>query len=454
MLSFFESFSALSFMIDFFWASLFLLVGTVLRANIKFLQNLFIPASVIAGLLGLLFSEEFFNIIDFSDQVGSYPTVLIILLFASMLLGHQENTGGSLGKRLLGYRDTIWVMFMWSFLQFGLAMLVSVLLANTLLPDMNPAFGLLMPGGFYGGYGYGAAIGGTLESYGLENGVGIGCTFATIGMVVGIGLGMLNINIANRKGWLKFTKKLGDIPKSERTGLLPKELRTSLGTATVNANSIDPLCFHVSLIFLVGGFAWMTEYYVNQLTGISVPALSIAIVYGAALQALLNKSKVGHYVDKGTTTRIGSTITDYLVFFGFCTIKKAVVADYWLPILIFSLLGIIVNTFMLFYISPRGFHNNWFERAIIFFGEFSGVMATGVTLLRVVDTENESGALEGAGVANVPVCFADLFQIGMYPVFCGMGFTALTGGLVTAGAMVMLAMMFITKCWHKPDYKR
>ena len=80
MLSYFESFSATAFMIDFFWASLFIAIGTLLRAKVKFLQDLFIPASVIAGLFGLLLSEEFFNVIDFSDQAGSYPSVLIILL--------------------------------------------------------------------------------------------------------------------------------------------------------------------------------------------------------------------------------------------------------------------------------------------------------------------------------------------------------------------------------------
>lgn len=449
MLSYFDSFSATAFMIDFFWASLFLAIGTLLRAKLKFLQNLFIPASVIAGCFGLFLSEEFFNVIDFSDQAGSYPSVLIILLFATMLLGYQEKTE-NVFQKIWGYRDTMWTMLMWAVMQFGLAMLLSWLLSVTIMPDLFPAFGLCMPGGFYGGYGYGSAIGGALELYGLENGVGVGCTFATIGMIVGIVMGMMNINIANRKGWLKFTKKLGDIPESERTGLIPAEKRQPIGRGTMNSGSIDPLGFHVVLMFLVSGLAWLTEYYVKAATGVDIPALCLALIFGAVLQALLNKTGAGHYVDKPTMTRVGSTVTDYLVFFGFCTIKKAVFADYWLPILIFSLLGIAVNMFMMFYICPRSFHNNWFERGIIFFGEFSGVMATGVTLLRVVDTENESGSLEGAGVASIPCAFFDLFQIGMYPIFCGMGYTLLTGALVTAGVPLMFLMMILTKTWHKP----
>ena len=449
MLSYFESFNATAFMIDFFWASLFLAIGAILRAKLKFLQNLFIPSSVIAGFFGLLLSGEFFNVIGFSDQAGSYPGVLIILLFATMLTGHQNKTTG-VAQKIWGYRDTLWTMLMWSFLQFGLAILVSFILSKTLMPNLFPAFGLCMPGGFYGGYGYGSAIGGVLETYGLKNGVGIGCTFATIGMVVGIVGGMISINVANRRGWLKFTKKLGDIPASERTGLIPREQRASLGTATMNPGSIDPLGFHVAIMFVVAGLAWLTEYYVKLAIGIDIPALCLALIYGAVLQGALNKAGAGHYVDKAVMTRLGSTVTDYLVFFGFCTIRKDVIAENWTAILLFSLLGIAVNLFMLFVISPRSFHDNWFERGIIFFGEFSGVMATGVTLLRVVDTDNQSGALEGAGVASVPCSFWDLFQVGMYPIFCGMGFTGLTGILVTAGAPLMFIFMILSKCWHKP----
>lgn len=44
-------------------------------------------------------------------------------------------------------------------------------------------------------------------------------------------------------------------------------------------------------------------------------------------------------------------------------------------------------------------HNNWFERGIMIYGMCSDVMATGDTLLRVVDPNNESGTLEDTGTA-------------------------------------------------------
>lgn len=454
MLSYFESYSAMAFLMDFFWASLFLAVGAFIRAKCKIFQNLFIPASVIAGMFGLVLGGEFLNIVGFSDQAGSYPGVLIIMLFATMLLGYREKQGEGVLRHLWGYRDTIWTMLMWNCFQFGLAMMIGWLLAKTLMPGMFEGIGLCMPGGFYGGYGYGSAIGGVFENYGLvENGVGVGCTFATVGMLVGIGLGMFNINYANRKGWLKFTKKLAEIPESERTGMIPAGNREPIGLATFNSGSIDPLGFHVALMFLVSGVAWLINYYIKSLFGIDIPALCLALLGGGALQSVLTKAGAGTYVDKKIMTRVGSTVTDYLVFFGFCTIRKAIFAQYWAPIVIFSLLGTTVNMIMMFWVCPRSFHDNWFERGIIFFGEFSGVMATGVTLLRIVDTENQSGGLEGAGIGSVPLSFFDLFAVGMYPIFCATGHTGLTGLIVTAAAILLFVVMRLTGSWY-PDGRR
>ena len=45
----------MNFMMAFGWASIMLLVGVFLRAKIAFLKNMLVPASVIAGILGIVF---------------------------------------------------------------------------------------------------------------------------------------------------------------------------------------------------------------------------------------------------------------------------------------------------------------------------------------------------------------------------------------------------------------
>ncbi|MFR9019597.1 MAG: glutamate:sodium symporter, partial [Fusobacterium sp.] len=63
--------------------SLFLLTGVMLRGKIKFLQNIFLPSSVIGGFLLLMFPlpKEYINI------YSKIPGILIVPIVASIPLG-------------------------------------------------------------------------------------------------------------------------------------------------------------------------------------------------------------------------------------------------------------------------------------------------------------------------------------------------------------------------------
>ena len=63
--------------------SIFLLIGVILRAKIKLLQNLFLPASVIGGFLLLMLpvNKEYISI------YSKIPSILIVPIVASIPLG-------------------------------------------------------------------------------------------------------------------------------------------------------------------------------------------------------------------------------------------------------------------------------------------------------------------------------------------------------------------------------
>lgn len=133
---------------------------------------------------------------------------------------------------------------------------------------------------------------------------------------------MILINIANRKGYLTYTKKLADIPEDELKGIKDLSKPKSIGTMTMNSNSIDPLGWHLVLVFIASGLAWLTNYWVKNATSADIPALCLALIWGMIIQNIFDKIGVGVRVDKQVVTRIGSSVTDYLVFFGFVTISK------------------------------------------------------------------------------------------------------------------------------------
>ena len=72
-------------LVDFTLASILILLSMLARSKIKFLQKNFIPASLLAGFLGLALGPGFLNILPFFfREIGSYAGVIIIFVFASV----------------------------------------------------------------------------------------------------------------------------------------------------------------------------------------------------------------------------------------------------------------------------------------------------------------------------------------------------------------------------------
>ena len=73
-----------SLLVDVGWISLLMVIGNLLRRKVGLFQRLLMPASITAGLLGLLFGPQVLGWINFSDQIGTYTSILIAFVFASM----------------------------------------------------------------------------------------------------------------------------------------------------------------------------------------------------------------------------------------------------------------------------------------------------------------------------------------------------------------------------------
>lgn len=87
-------------------------------------------------------------------------------------------------------------------------------------------------------------------------------------------------------------------------------------------------------------------------------------------------------------------------------------------------LGVSFALFFLFFIAKRLFHNYWFERGIFVFGWTTGVVAMGVTLLRIVDPDFRSKALEDYGIAYVFISMVELAIVSILPSIVALGFVS------------------------------
>ena len=389
---------AVNLLYDFAVAAALLFVAKIIRCKFRFIQHAYIPAALLAGFLGLFLGPQFLDILPFSSEIANYPSILIAVLFGSMFVGTRGKM--SVKSVLKGAGDTMLINGASEMMQFAVFILIGVAVLPVAFSGINNAFGLMLPAGFVGGHGTAAAIGGVLGDAGWADASTIGQTFATVGLLGGILLGVVLINFGARKGWTKVIRGINELPEEMLTGVVPEGKAASLGRSTTNGVSIDSLTWHACLVLVSVGMA----YLVNEglkivMPGISFPTYGLALLCGVVVQLVLKAVKLDSSVDKDVITHIGSSATDFLVVFGIASIKVSVVVQYWVPIVVLSVLGFLFVTAWLLLVSRRFFCNYWFEHGIYIFGMSTGVLATGVILLRITDPEFRTGVLQDFGLA-------------------------------------------------------
>lgn len=198
-------FTPYTLLTDLGWIAVLLIIGNILRNRLRLLQALLLPAPITAGLLGLLLGDEVLGVIHWSDQVGTYTTLLIAVVFASM--AYSMEPGGSVAtgaRNMWGYSTA---MFMG---QWGLFVLLGIYFFAPVF-GTEPWFGIMLPVGFVGGFGTAAAVGSALEEIGVDGASSLGFTSATVGTIVAIVGGVIMANWGIRNG--KASQLAGDLPQ-------------------------------------------------------------------------------------------------------------------------------------------------------------------------------------------------------------------------------------------------
>lgn len=181
--------------LDFGLMSALILAGQLLRAKVKFLQELFIPASLLAGIIGLICGPYGLGIIPFSEGFGSYSGALIVMVFAALPLSQEKssgNKGGAGVMQMWGFQLITYLgQHLWA-MALGLLLFVPIFHAHA-------GFGYMLPTGFVGGHGTAAAVGETFKNLGWEEAEALGMTSATVGILSGLIGGIILIKIATKK---------------------------------------------------------------------------------------------------------------------------------------------------------------------------------------------------------------------------------------------------------------
>ena len=416
-----------------------LLIGKFLRVKVRLIQKLFIPPSLLAGLLGLVFGPNGLGWIPLSGNVGTYSAILIAVVFGALPFSSPRFKVKEVARR---------VGPMWAYSQFGMLAqwavmgLFGLLVMRYIWPDLNPAFGVMLPTGFYGGHGTAAAIGSAFDSLGWDEAASLGMTTATIGVILAILGGLLFIKIATKKGTTSYIADFNELPDEYRSGLLPEEKREPTAMGTTSPISIDSHMFHLALVLVAAFCGYLMSRGVKMLAPkLELPVFSCAFVVGILIKLAFNKAGAERYIDPRTTVSISSSATDLLVACGVASIKLGVVVKYALPLAVLTVVGIAATIFIVFYFGRHLNRKDWFEKSIFAWGWWTGTMAMGIALLRIVDPKQQSRAMDDYALAYLPCAPVEILLITFVPILfaSGKGLWLMLGCLVLSLLVLFLA---------------
>lgn len=420
--------------------SVLLLIGKLIRVKSKLIQKLFIPPSLIAGFLGLILGPNVLSILPFSSFLGTYAGILIALVFSSLALSSSSFSFSAISKRV----GPIWAYAqLGMLLQWSIIGILAYFVFSLIWPTLHPAFGVMLPTGFYGGHGTAAAIGNAFDGLGWEDATTLGMTTATVGVVISIIVGLLMVKRATLKGDTSFVKDFKELPQELKSGLVPQEKREASGFSTTSSISIDSLAFHIAFICAIAYLGYQVSNVVKGYSPkLEIPVFSAAFIIGLLLKRVLSKFGVSKYICNIQTNKLGSTFTDLLVAFGVASIKIGIVLKYAVPLLVLLVLGSIITYYITFYLGKKLCKTYWFERSIFAWGWWTGTMAMGIALLRIVDPKSESNAMDDYALAYLPIAPIEIIIITFIPISFASGY-----GLWFLSAILLFAFLvgFIIK---------
>ncbi len=442
-----SEFTPWTFFVDMGLISFLMLIGKIARVKIKLIQKLFIPPSLIAGVLGLAFGPNGLGWLPFSGNLGTYSAILIALVFGALPLSSPKASFKEVSRRV----GPIWAYAqLGMLLQWGIVGLLGIYGLKLIWPSLNDAFGVMFPTGFYGGHGTAAAMGSAFEGLGWDEARSLGMTTATVGIIFAIVGGLFMIKWAARRKYTAFIADFRDLPDELRSGLLPKEKRDSLGTATTSSISIESITLYICVIFFVA----LAGYLISQ--GVKVyypklelPVFSCAFIVGLLLKQILDRVNASEYICPETTQRLSSFFTDLLVAFGVASIKLEVVVKYALPLVVLIVVGTVIVWIITFFLGRHLSRTYWFERSIFAWGWWTGTMAMGIALIRIVDPKMASKAMDDYALAYLPIAPVEILLITFVPILFVSGYGAwlMLGCLLVS--LLILLIAFKMGWWIK-----
>ncbi len=441
--------------------AVFLLVGIILRAKIRFLQKFLIPSCLIGGLIAMALRNSGIISMD-TAMLELFVYHLFNLSFISVGLtpaskerkdiSRKERLAGPLGMGLMQG-----IIFPIQAIIGGVFTILLIWIGF----DIFSSFGFLTPLGFIEGPGQALSIGQTWEQIAAHiytNATIVGLTFAAIGFFFAFFVGVPLVDWSIRKGLSDQTPK--ELPSDFVKGIIARnQKKTIAGYETTHPANVDVVSFHSALV----GVSYIATYGLVSLLTSILPSDIAKMVWGfffffglvvaILIRLIIKRLEVDYLLDRDIQKRITGWSVDFLIVATITAIELAIVWTYLVPISIISIVTGIVTLLVVFYIGKRMWQKYTMERIAGIFGTVTGTLPSGLLLIRILDPEFKTPAAIDLGLTSIfaaPFILSGLLLVNA-PVLWGWSIEQTI--LVFAGMLaVSLILTKIFGLWGKPQF--
>lgn len=390
-----------------------LLAANVLKKSIHFLQASLIPTSVlgggilivVAGLYKLatgvnMFETEFFG----GDGINTLEIITYHTLALGFIASAFKPSKTKLTKKRTVEIFNTGVTTVSTYLLQGIFGLAISIVAALIVTDFFPAAGILLPFGYGQGTGQALNYGRIFENdFGFEGGKSFGLTIAALGFLSASIGGVIHLNIQKKLGRIKVLHK-------EEKALRSEDIQSD--DEIPMQESIDKLTMQIALIAV----AYMLAYLLMGALGALLPNMK-SVIFGfnfllGVLTATLVKLVMGWLKKKGVIkkeytnsflmTRASNFFFDIMVVAGIAAIRFSVLKDYWGIIIIMGVVGLVITYVYNALVAKSLFPEYHEEQFLAMYGMLTGTASTGVILLREIDGDFKSPAMDNLVYQNFP----------------------------------------------------
>ena len=414
-----------------------LLIGTAIGAAIG-LKRWGVPEALLAGGLGLLLAPSGpLPLLPPAviERWNNLPLALLTLVFATLMLSKPLPRIGSIWRPVTAQLLLALTLAFGQFMVGGLA----VLLVLQPLIGAPPVMAALIEVAYEGGHGSAAAMGPSYARLGLASGEALGLAMATVGLLSATLVGALVVLLGRSRRWLLASSlpiaqpapaaapaaalSISPNPVSNSSrgasgngspNASPNALSNSAKSASQGTSPMasppgqgdnGPAVWLVNLA-LTGAAVLLGTLMLRGLQELAarwgggfalvidgLPVFPLALLGSLLVRLLLERGGKGHWAAARVQGRLGTLAADLLITAATACLDLSLLAEQWLALTVLAVAGLLWNVAVVLLLGPRILPPNWFERGLVEFGQATGVAASGLLLLNMVDPQDQGDAL-------------------------------------------------------------